>query len=254
MTKESLTIIFWNSWYYVQNGKLDHGQKLLARLDRLITEHSPDIFGLNEVVVNRHDKSSPVISFLKKNRYHCYFAEFSPIDENWAVGNLMATKQKPLHISDHILGADSQAARRGYPGHSVKAISADLKCGQIIITVVLNYMCSLYPYDWSTHYKHRKNYEGLVDKIANQNLIIGGDFNETKYMLPWLHLPKYLKRKTGSLINPTWRLNGKKAHLAFANYDNVVYREDGGLRLRSFKVLQRTPSDHSPLLAVFDIK
>lgn len=254
MAKPTVTAIYWNVWYYSQDGRLDDGTKLTKRLERLISSCSPDVIGLNEVVINRHDKSSPVMGFLKEKRYHCYFAEFSPINDNWAVGNLRATKQKPLQVSEHILGADSQAARRGYPGCNVKAISADLKHGPITITIMLNYMCSLYPYDWGVHHKHRKKYESVVGKISNRNLIIGGDFNETKYMLPWLRLPKYLKRKTGSLTNPTWRLNGKKAHLVFANYDNVVYREDGHLSLRSFKVLQRSPSDHSPLLAVFDIK
>ena len=254
MAKETITAIFWNTWFYVQNGRRDNGTELVKRLADLIYQHNPDVFGLNEVVVNRHDKSSPVISFLEKQKYHCYFANFSPVDDNWAVGNLLAAKYKPLHVSEHILGADSQAARRGYPGCSVKAISADLEYGPTTVTIVLNYMCSLYPYDWAIHYEHRKNYERLVGKITNRNLIIGGDFNETKYMLPWLRLPKHLKRKTGSLTNPTWRLNGKRAHLAFANYDNVVYCEDGSLKLKSFNVLHRTPSDHSPLLAVFEIK
>ena len=254
MPNRSFTTVFWNVWFYAQDGRRDNGTKLLSRLEELIKSHDPDVFGLNEVLVNRHDGSSPVIEFLKRHEYYCHFAPFSPTDANWMVGNLMATRKKPVKISDHVLGNDAQAARRGFTNCTIKAISVDLKYGPITITAIVNYLCSLYPLDWTTHIKHRKNYEKVVNSVNNKNLIIGGDFNETKYMLPWLRLPNEFKRKTGSLINPTWRLNGKRSQIGFANYDNVVYRESGNLKLKSFKVLPRSPSDHSPLLAIFEIE
>ncbi len=250
----TLTIIFWNTWFHVQNGQRDNGQQLLRRLGYLIQEHEPDVLGLNEVLVSRHDGSSPVIDYLKSNGYFCHFAVISSIDADWLVGNLFASKNKPVSITEHVLGIDTQARRRGYDNCDVKAIQGTIRIGDASITILVNYLCSLLPADWGTHIAHRRNYEKLVGSIKNKNLIVGGDFNETKYMLPWLRLPRHLQRKTGTLFNPTWRLNGQKKYLAFANYDNMLYRKDGQLKLHTFKVLNRQPSDHAPLLAVFEVQ
>lgn len=253
MKKEGLTIVFWNVWFYTQNGRRDNGHKLTERLEALITEYKPAVFGLNEVLVRRSDNYSQVIDFLAGHGYSCHFAPISPTDDEWLVGNLLASKLKPQSITDHVLGPDTQAMRRGFPDCTVKAIKAEFVINKTAITVVVNYLCSLLPVDWGTHLVHRKHYEQLLASFNTKNLVVGGDFNETKYMLPWLKLPSHLKRKTGTALNPTWRLNGQKRYLAFANYDHVLYSHRGNLRLQTFQVLDRQPSDHAPMLAVFEV-
>lgn len=252
-TKKEITTIFWNVWFNMQNGRYDNGELLRLRLKKLIDTYDPDAFGLNEVLVDRHTGLSRLKKFLEHRGYNCYFAEISPTDDKWLVGSLLATKDKPLKISKHPLGPDTQAARRGFKGCTVKALEADLQYGDFRVTLLLVYMSSLLPADWGTHILHRKKFDSLLKSINNNNLIIGGDFNETKYMLPWLMLPKHLKRRTGTWLNPTWRLQAKKRYLGFANYDNIIYCDEANLKLKEFRVLDRAPSDHAPLLAIFKI-
>ena len=112
---------------------------------------------------------------------------------------------------------------------------------------------SISPLDWAAHRKHRRSYEQMVSGLWDQNSIIGGDFNEPKYLLPWLRVPHYLEHRTGSLCNPTWRWNGSARMLASANYGHLLWTNDGDLTLREFKVLPRQPSDHAPLLGIFEV-
>lgn len=255
MSSRTITVIFWNVWERSQNGIHGDSTKLCNRLDDLIEQYNPDVFGFNEILVNRDTGSSPVLDHLKQQGYQIHFAPCSPMSSKWMIGNAFVSKQKPLKTIEHILGKDTQASRqRGYKGHYVKAIEAHVKVGDETISIIVNYLSSLLPLDWATHIKHRRAFEGILKTLEHKSVIAGGDFNETKYMLPWLRLPKHLKRKTGTLHNPTWRLNGQKRQVAFANYDNLVYSVDSVLRLRTFKVLPRQPSDHSPLLGVFEAR
>ena len=254
MAKPQLTIIFWNIWERVQSGRRDDGSKLQARFDQLIKTYDPDVFGFNEVLVDRKSNASPVLDYFKKRGYKTHFVPFSPISEQWMIGSAIISKQKPTKILEHILGPDTQADKeRGYKGYHVSALEAHLKVGTEDVAVVVNYLAALAPLNWATHIKHRKSYEKMLDTIAHKSVVIGGDFNETKYMLPWLRMPRHLKRHTGSLRNPTWRWNGRRRSIAAANYDNIVWTKHSKLHLKTFKVLPRHPSDHSPLLGVFII-
>jgi endonuclease/exonuclease/phosphatase family metal-dependent hydrolase len=250
MQNDLLSVIFWNVWYWSQDGKFDSGQALCRRLGELIDEYDVSAFGLNEVAWEPNGWC-PVVEYLTRRGYHCHFAPFSTLEDNWEVGNLLATKQPPLEVKEHLLGPDTQAERRGYPGQTVKAIEGKLSHGEREYTVWVNYFSSLIPRDWRTHLTHRRQYELLIQEIADPNLIIGGDFNETKYMLPWLRLPAHLTARTGTFSNPTWRWDGKRRRLLRANYDHLVFRNDGQLQLKTFEVLDRHPSDHAPLLAQF---
>lgn len=251
MPNELLTVVFWNVWCWSQDGKYGDGSELCKRLGQLIDTYDVEVFGLNEVAAAQNGHC-PVVEYLTQRGYHCYFAPFSTLSDNWEVGNLLATKVKPFEVKEHLLGPDTQAERRGYPGQTVKALEGIFKqrSGQAYM-VWVNYFSSLVPKDWGTHIAHRRQYEALIADITEPNLIIGGDFNETKYMLPWLRLPENLTSRTGTFRNPTWRWGGKRRRLLRANYDHLIYRNDGNLRLEHFAVLNRRPSDHAPLLAQF---
>jgi endonuclease/exonuclease/phosphatase (EEP) superfamily protein YafD len=82
--------------------------------------------------------------------------------------------------------------------------------------------------------------------------IIGGDFNQFKFMPRLWKSRQHYHRATGSLLNPTWRLMGKLP--IQANYDNIFWTKCGVLNLEEFKVLDRNPSDHAPLIARFSVR
>lgn len=255
MANANITVIFWNIWEQVQSGRRDDGSKLLARFDQLIATHDPDVFGLNEVLVHRQTNVSPVLDYFKKHGYKTHFAPFSPMSDTWMIGSALVTKQKPTKLVDHQLGPDTQANKaRGYQGYHVKAIEAHLRFGGEDVAIVVNYLAALFFMNWTTHIRHRRSYERVLENVAHKSVIIGGDFNETKYMTPWLRMPRHLQRRTGSVRNPTWRWNGQRRRFALANYDNILWTKQGKLHLEEFKVLPRTPSDHSPLLGIFSIR
>lgn len=254
MPNKKLTVIFWNAWYHIQDGSRGDGTEVCARIHELIGQYSPDCFGLNEVAVNRTTGYSPIIELLRSQGYAVHFSPFSPVSDQWAVGSVFASRRQPKHVIEHRLGRDTQAERRGYADCTVKAIEAHLEVKGQPVIILVNYLSSLAPLDWRTHITHRKSYDLLLGRLRHDNLIIGGDFNETKYMISWLRTKKGLTRKTGSLFNPTWRWNGERKRIAFANYDHLLYASKGGLRLENFAVMNRWPSDHSPLLGVFSIK
>ncbi len=237
----------------VQNGQRDDGKQLINKLTLLINIYKPEFFGLNEVLINTKTQESPVISFLENNGYNVHFTPFSPLSKVWMIGSLLASKQQPLSIREHIQGPDTQAARRGYKGFSVKTIEGKFKFDGEDLYVVVNYLGNLIPLDWGTHITHRRNFNRFLKTIGSKNIIIGGDFNEPKYMWTWLGLNKRLKRKTGNLWNPTWRLNGKLRNIFFANYDYILYSSKN-LSLTNFNVADRQPSDHAPIVGEFTFK
>lgn len=251
--KSVFSIIYWNVWLATQDGTKGDSDELLKVLGDIIDEHSPDAFGLNEVLVDAKTGVSPILDHLTNLGYETYFCLFSPHNEQWLIGSAFASKRKPIKIKEHILGNDSLAEQRGYKGYSVRLIEANIILDGTEITVMTNYLMALFPRSWTAHVSHRRSYEKIVNNTKNKYLIIGGDFNEPKYSLPWLRLNHNYKRLTGSFFNPTWRWNGKKERLIRANYDNIVYRKNEDVLLKDFRVLDRKPSDHAPLLAIFAI-
>lgn len=254
MPKNQLTVIFWNVWAWSQDGRRGDGSQLRNAIDELIKKYDPDIFGFNEILVDMNTGKSPVLDHMKTKGYFVHHSPFSPMTKPWMTGNAYVSKRKPTHITDHILGKDYQAERfRGHKDCYVKAIEAHTKVAGQDIAIIVPYLQALMPRDWGVHIKHRRAYEKVMADVPHQNLIIGGDFNETKYMLPWLRLPKHLGRRTGTFRKPTWRWDGQRRKVARANYDHLVWNKDSNLRLKHFEVLPSYPSDHTPLLGVFEV-
>jgi len=93
----------------------------------------------------------------------------------------------------------------------------------------------------------------LAERRGSGHMIIGGDFNELKLMPAIRALAADYHRVTGTFRQPTWRWRGQRKRFLQANYDNILWSRDPGLRMHEFSVLPFAPSDHAPLLARFSI-
>lgn len=240
----------WNIWFKSQL-KEDQLHDLLTKLDEFIDTFQPDVFGLHEVLTDIKTGHSPVLEHLKQRGYYCESIPFSPIRKKWMTGNAVAYKSKPAVSGSYVLGPDTPARWRGHKGHEVRLMFADIQTTDgKNVHFVLNYLAHLVPYNWSTHLLHLKNFnEFISQKTFDTRTIVVGDFNEFKWMLPLWN--KRFQRKTGNIINPTWRLQGRWP--VQANYDNVCWDSDGSLTLKDFQVLSKRPSDHAALVATFEV-
>ncbi|HSX33421.1 MAG TPA: endonuclease/exonuclease/phosphatase family protein [Candidatus Saccharimonadales bacterium] len=246
---EPLTVLFWNIW--IQNQltakRLD---VLRRRLGRLIEQYQPHAIGLNEVLAGVKNSHPPVLAFLEEQGYHTHFEPFSPEDSGQFIGSAVATRDQPADISSHVLGPDTAAARRGFAGHEVRLIKAQIEYAGRPVTIIVNHLAHLVPYNWKTHLTHLKSFKEIIADSARDNLIMGGDFNQFKFMPKLWGAHQMYQRRTGNVLRPTWRLGGFTPIIQ-ANYDHVFWPKASELQLHSFRVLPRSPSDHAPLLARF---
>jgi len=246
------TTLFWNIWVESQIAQTKL-HVLEARLDEIIATHNPDAFGFNEVLADKNGQS-PLLARFEKMGYHTFFAPFSPERNGQFSGSALISRAKPAHISHHELGPDKYGAVRGFPGHTVKLIQAKLPHDGRQINMVVNYLAHLVPWNWAAHSIHHQAFRKLMKAAELQTAtIIGGDFNRFKFM-PHLGGGKSLyNRATGSILHPTWKLLGK-IPIIQANYDNIFWTKCGTFKLDEFHILDRYPSDHTPLLAKFTLQ
>jgi endonuclease/exonuclease/phosphatase family metal-dependent hydrolase len=251
MPNGPFSVLFWNVW---ADSQLDEAKKatLHDRFDTIITNFRPNAIGLNEVVTDESGQA-PVLTHLEKLGYRTYFAPFSPEKNGHFSGSAFASLEEPLEINYRELGPDKFGAWRGHPGHTIKLIQARLPHYGQNINVVVNYLAHLVPYNWAAHIKHHRTFRRLMRAPALQKAtIIGGDFNQFKFMPRLWKARQQYHRATGSLLHPTWKWRGK-VPLIQANYDNIFWTKCGILKLEDFQVLGRKPSDHTPLLARFSV-
>jgi len=223
-----------------------------ARLDDIIAEHNPDVLGLNEVLADKNGKSA-LLDHLEKQGYHTFFAPFSPERNGQFSGSALVSRSKPVAIDYHELGPDKYGAIRGFPGHTIKLIQARLPHDKQHVNIVVNYLAHLVPWNWAAHIGHHRAFRKLMKASELQSgTIIGGDFNQFKFMSHMWGAKSLYHRATGSLLQPTWKLAGK-IPIIQANYDNIFWTKCGKLELQKFKILDRHPSDHTPLVARFKV-
>jgi endonuclease/exonuclease/phosphatase family metal-dependent hydrolase len=250
---KQFSAIFWNVWVESQltSAKM---QKLYARFDDIIAKHKPDVFGLNEVLSHNGREQPPLLEYLEKQGYHTFFTPFSPEATGHFSGSAFASRVEPLEIAVHELGPDNYGARRGYTGNTIKLIQTRLLHAGVPLNIVVNYMAHLMPYNWNVHLKHHRAFRSLMRAPElQQGTIIGGDFNQFKFMPRLWGARSLYERATGTLLHPTWRLAGK-IPIIQANYDNVFWTKCGTVLLQDFQLLNRHPSDHAPLLAKFHVQ
>jgi endonuclease/exonuclease/phosphatase family metal-dependent hydrolase len=251
---EPFSAIFWNVWVESQLTAVKL-QRLYARFDDIIAKHKPDAFGLNEVLSHNGTEQPPLLKYLESKGYRTFFAPFSPESNGHFSGSAFASRIEPENITVHVLGPDKYGARRGHPGHTVKLIHAKLSHAGMPVHLVVNYLAHLMPYNWAMHMQHHKAFRAVVRTPELQTAtIIGGDFNQFKFMHRLWGARSIYDRATGTLLHPTWRLLGGKIPIFQANYDNIFWTKCGKLLLKDFRVLDRNPSDHAPLFASFVVK
>ncbi|HJQ08820.1 MAG TPA: endonuclease/exonuclease/phosphatase family protein [Candidatus Saccharimonadales bacterium] len=248
----SFSTLFWNIWVRSQLHPVKLGL-LKARFDEIITKHKPDVIGLNEVLADKTTGQAPILAHLESLGYHTYFVPFSPERTGELNGSALACRHEVKNIQFLELGPDKSAARRGEPGHTIKLILASIPHAGQTVNIVVNHLAHLVPYNWSTHVVHHKAFRRIVSEAELQaTTIIGGDFNQLKFMPRLWKAKETYNRATGTFLNPTWKLLGKVPVIQ-ANYDNIFWTKCGQLELVEFKILKRRPSDHAPLLAQFTV-
>ncbi len=247
---QPFSTLFWNVW--VENQLAPARLQLLKnRFDQIIEAHKPDAIGLNEVMTDQSG-NSPLLKHLEEKGYYTFFAPFSPENNGHFSGSALASLAKPAEIVHHELGPDKYGAIRGFPGHTIKLIQARLPHGDRHVNIVVNYLAHLVPWNWPAHIRHHKSFRRLMRAPELQaTTIIGGDFNQLKFMPRMWGAKSLYHRATGTLLHPTWKLAAGKIPIIQANYDNIFWTKCGTLKLEEFKILDRQPSDHTPLMARF---
>jgi endonuclease/exonuclease/phosphatase family metal-dependent hydrolase len=248
--------LFWNVWNINQWFPKRH--KLVPeRLDAIIKEYNPDVIGLNEVSAEKNSEDGMLIQHLRDAGYHVHYAPFGP--EQWgdlSSGSVLASRRPVADVRAVPLGPNLVAAiYRREKHHTVKAL-----CGRVPVdggghvNIIVSHLAHLVPYNWGVHITHNRALRKLLEEDGlKSRTIMGGDFNEFKFMSDLWHKKAGLHRATGTFLNPTWKVSGKYRILQ-ANYDNIYWTRCGDLELQEFKVLKNWPSDHSPLVARFIVK
>jgi endonuclease/exonuclease/phosphatase family metal-dependent hydrolase len=245
------TALYWNVW--VESQLTARRLALLTnRFDAIVKAHRPDAFGLNEVIVNSNGES-PLLKHLEAKGYHTFFAPFSPEKNGHISGSALVSRMPPSDIEFHELGPDKYGAVRGFPGHTIKLIRARVPHGKHQVNIVVNYLAHLVPWNWMAHAAHHKAFRTVMRLPDLQSAtIIGGDFNQFKFMPRMWGAKSLYHRATGTILHPTWKLIGK-IPIIQANYDNIFWTKCGQIELDEFKMLERWPSDHTPLVARFTL-
>lgn len=250
-TGTPFTTLFWNVWVESQSTSAKLG-RLKDRIDTIVQAHQPDAFGLNEVVADQAG-NSPLLKHLESLGYHTFFTPFSPEKGGHFSGSAFVSRIRPITVEYHELGPDKYGAIRGFPGHTIKLIRASVPVGDKQVNIIVNYLAHLVPWNINAHITHHKAFRTVVRLPELQHTtIIGGDFNQFKFMPRMWGAKSLYHRATGTFLHPTWRLIGKFPIIQ-ANYDNIFWTKCGKVILDEFKVLERWPSDHTPLVARFTL-
>jgi endonuclease/exonuclease/phosphatase family metal-dependent hydrolase len=253
-----VSVLFWNLWYDNQLDGPRQSEKLLSKLSDIVETHQPNCIGLNEVLQHKDAASPFVLDFLKKLGYkHSYFAVASPINDEWLIGAAIVSKHPLIKPEPIVLGDDTPATRRGFPGQTVKSVAAHVRLpGGKTIGFVATHPIALRLYTVRVHYIHTKSLSDFVSAGPYAtNTIIGGDFNEP------MRFPRSFKKmheatlhhKSGTFRNPTWRYNASQRTPIRANLDRLFWTKQGTLELKKFEIIATNVSDHRPLAAVFEL-
>lgn len=247
------SVLFWNIWYENQLAGPNGSKKLLTALKRLVDKYEPDIVGLNEVLRDSGKTSPFAMELLKELKYkYVHFTSLGPLSGKWDKGNVICSKYPFEAIREIKLGRNISAERKGFPGHTNKALVADLKIGKKKLRIMNIHPIYLNRHNFVEHYKQMKSLSNLLSQNKNlTNTIVGGDFNEP------FHLPRSLKKnfhhKTGTFFNRTWSHKASEKTLLRLNIDRILWSKKGTLALTDFDLINDYTSDHKPLYGRFSI-
>ena len=251
----TFSILFWNIWFYNQIEGKTRADRLLDELKRFIEQYEPDFVALNEVVQTSDDGSVLVIEYLQKLGYnytHC--ASLARFSDYWLSGAALCSRFKMSRAEDIVISKHGFATKRGYPGFTKKAISAQvtLPLDQDLKIIVAHPLATIDAL--KDHRIAMSKLNQLVhSKAYAKNTTLVGDMNEWRLM-PGAFRAKIadvMHSRTGSVLNPTWRHNAHRFTPLRANLDYVYWSKNSDFSLKDFRVLSSIVSDHRPLFAVF---
>ncbi len=121
------------------------------------------------------------------------------------------------------------------------------------LTVSNNHWCHMWPGTKATRTENKTNFRRhLLKGHTPVSYVLGGDLNTWQGEQIIRNLGKVYDMITGSFINPTYRYNGKLL-APFLNVDYVGVPKAADISITDFVQLDRTPSDHCPLLATIGL-
>ncbi len=255
--------VWWNVWLDARDKP--NGATLIAeKVARLVREHDLDWICLQEVF--RYDfwgEKGDLVKlveettgwkgiFVQGSQYH-YENSKSSLGKNYRDG--IATFSKWPTASHQIvkLGPWAAGDQFGLVGQrSLLEIVLDTPLGEITVgnthwTRIHRKYVTYRKGEMKVFAKH------IADLKADQAYVVGGDFN-TLPSHPIIRLLKqHLDLRTGTTRRTTWLHKGQHRRLIRGNIDYVGTIHSGPLEFVDFKLLNRRPSDHAPLLGVFEI-
>ncbi len=245
-----LCTVFWNTWLHNEL-KAGNDSPVCTRLGELIKVHQPDFFGLSEILWDKSTNTSRILDFLSSHGYYTHFTNFHdiPQSDHYILGSAIASLQKPLDIQEYPLSQDE--TRRQL---SIAILPLPPTDSTIQVAVMHPAPLPFLPHSGG-HAQQIKTLRHLMNTMGTQErFIMGGDLNQFSWQ-PRLWLDKaHFNHRTGSWAHPTWRWRGHVGVPIRASLDHLFWSRDQSVNLHSFEVLDRRPSDHSPLLARFKIK
>ena len=253
-----ITSLFWNVWLNNHLASKERREAVWQRFRELIDEYDPDVVGLNEVVTDDQKHEAPLVSILRENGYHAHYEPEIPLVTGRYMGNVLASKHA---ISDYRmikLGYNVVADKHGEAGNDVLEQFATISPeGASPFTFGVIHLLPLYLYAIPEHFRQQAPLAKYMnDTKLLHPAIIGGDFNEFKRMPRSFYslVRKNYKRRTGTYINATWTAYANDWHPVRGNYDHVYWsRNHPKLQLDSFQVSHKHPSDHAPVIAIFNL-
>jgi endonuclease/exonuclease/phosphatase family metal-dependent hydrolase len=251
------SVVFWNIWLKNQLRGEAHATRLLNELTQIVETYQPDCIGLNEVLQHVQASSPFVLDHLKRLGYtHSHFALASSFTDEWLIGAGFASRHRAVTQSI-VLSEDVPAERRGYKGHTLKAIVAQVTLPEgKKVDVVVAHPLALRP---DTYKAHRQATHVLADLLRQDELahtaVLGGDFNESVHWPHSFHraTADLLNYKTGTLMRPTWQHNAWAFTPLRINLDHVYWPQNNSIILKHFEVIDSKVSDHRPLYARFEL-
>lgn len=254
-----ITTLYWNVWLDNHIVSEERRRAVWHRLEELIDEYQPDAIGLNEVVTDDEKQPAPIMKVVEKQGFTAKYLPNIPLPDGKYMGNVLASKHPLLDYRLIDIGPNVVAEYHdGFKNRRVIHLLATirLKPGYEFSFAVIHQL-PLYPRAIIEHYYQQPP---LAKAVSSPDLIqpvvFGGDFNELKYMPRSFYstVKSAFHRKTGTYLQPTWLAYAIPWSPVRANYDHVYWSRNSDLiKLKSFKIVKDHPSDHAPLVAVFEL-
>lgn len=248
MPNRYLTLSIWNVW------DKSPDDKIIDRLEQMIASYDVEVFGLNEIVATKNG-ASPVLKMLRDKGYKVHFVPFGRNRDSLYDGSVLASRLPLKSVKVYDLAKGHINPLFGHHDHTFKLISAQTAIGSTDVTLAIIHQPHLAPSNWAPHIKSWRRLNTIIKQPEfSQVVIIGGDTNLSNFLFKRTNIARQFKQLTDN-NNSSWRYNGNSNFLK-ASYDRILYKgsDQTSVMPKELHVLNRQPSDHTPLVAKFELK